>query len=65
MLTRAELEAMTDKNQDYELRAYNIVYGPNSTRDYKIRNILQAQEGYRSPPRARPEVFPLSTPTPK
>ncbi|MFM7980984.1 MAG: hypothetical protein ACKPKO_16875, partial [Candidatus Fonsibacter sp.] len=44
---------------------FNIDYGPNSTRDYKIRKILESQEGYRSPPRARPEVFPISTPTSK
>ena len=34
-LTREDLEAMTDEYIDYEMRAYNIVYGPNSTRDYK------------------------------
>ena len=52
MRMREELEAMTDEDLDYYLRAFNIDYGANSTRDYKIRKILEAQEGYRSPPRA-------------
>ncbi|MFM7981346.1 MAG: hypothetical protein ACKPKO_18720, partial [Candidatus Fonsibacter sp.] len=39
-----------------------IDYGPNSTRDYKIRKILEAQAYYRSPPRARPEVFHIGSP---
>ncbi|MFM7988267.1 MAG: hypothetical protein ACKPKO_54035, partial [Candidatus Fonsibacter sp.] len=50
---------------NFYLRAFNIDYGPNSTRDYKIRNILEAQEDYGSPPRSRPEVFHISTPSPK
>ena len=62
MIIREELEAMTDEALDSYLIAFNIDYGPNSTRDYKIRKILESQEDYRSPPRSRPEVFPISTP---
>ncbi|MFM7989187.1 MAG: hypothetical protein ACKPKO_58725, partial [Candidatus Fonsibacter sp.] len=60
MRMREELEALTDEDLDYYLREFNIDYGPNSTRDYKIRKILEAQEDYGSPPRSRPEVFHIS-----
>ena len=40
MRMREELEAMTDEDLDYYLSAFNTDYGPNSTRDYKIRKIL-------------------------
>ena len=62
MRMREELEAMTDEDLNYYLRAFNIDYCLNSTKDYKIRKILEAQEDYRSPPRPRPEVFPIDTP---
>ncbi|MFM7980429.1 MAG: hypothetical protein ACKPKO_14035, partial [Candidatus Fonsibacter sp.] len=67
---------MHDTDLDWEMYGYGIDYGKKTTREYKIRTILEAQKmmgdfiemrprSLNPPPPPKTQYFPLTPPPPK